>query len=652
MNCNQLALFKEESWKTSPFIELCSALSVRIEPGWPDKFGAALLSWARGNIKMPIKTLSLFTGAGGLDIGFHEAGFSIVKMVEIDKRFIATLKGNLGEDEFFGTKEIVCTDICEYHPEKNEIIDFIIGGPPCQTFSAAGRRAAGVLGTNEERGVLFKQYVRLLKELSPRGFLFENVYGLTGAENGDAWKEIQAEFTEAGYRIHARIIDAADYGVPQHRERLFIVGARTAEYLFPRPTHGPDSPDSRPFYTASEALVGVSLSEEDKGRKVGGRYGELLKDIPPGLNYSFYTEKLGHPNPMFAWRSKFSDFLYKAAPDSPVRTIKAQGGLYTGPFHWDNRPFSISELKRLQTIPDKYAITGGRQVAIHQIGNSVPSQLARILALSILGQIFDIKLPISIPTIKPNEVLGFRRRKRHLTEQYRKIALAAIKTRKPDTKPRKPSRQIYRAVLSKEFDWAKVNKREQGLFVRFNPKKSEWAFCVSEESGFNYPKFEITLSHKLQKKWILDVEKVVLMGYSLNEATFTGLWKAFERELVDIGIKADLVQLFGYYQYEPIANIRMTFLDEKHIPKKWRIIQKVVTGLGVGKILKTDSLAKFWSIDSKHVFRYCRFLKDLGYEVRNKNTNPQIPENSFLIPYQFPTLNPMSVQLRKQLGGG
>ena len=91
---------------------------------------------------------------------------------------------------------------------------------------------------------------------------------------------------------------------------------------------------------------------------------------------------MGHPNPVFAWRSKFSDFLYKADPNSPVRTIKASGGAYTGPFHWDNRFFSYKEYKRLQTFPDDYEISGNKQTAVKQIGNSVPPQLARMMALA------------------------------------------------------------------------------------------------------------------------------------------------------------------------------------------------------------------------------------------------------------------------------
>lgn len=159
-----------------------------------------------------------------------------------------------------------------------------------------------------------------------------------------------------------------------------------------------------------------------------GRYGHLLPAIPPGLNYSFYTKEMGHPNPIFSWRSKFSDFLYKASPDRPVRTIKAQGGQYTGPFSWENRIFSIAELKRLQTFPDAYEIIGGRQLAIGQIGNSVPPQLARILALSVLDQVMKIKLPFDMHYMPHGKVLSFRKRKRFLTEEYANKAGAAVTT--------------------------------------------------------------------------------------------------------------------------------------------------------------------------------------------------------------------------------
>ena len=366
----------------SSFAVFCDAVGVQDGENWADRFGVSLRRWAVDAITTPVRTLSLFSGVGGLDIAFHDAGFSVSHAVEIDERFVTTLRANVGPGGYLEGTEVVCRDIREFHPPTGMKIDFILGGPPCQSFSAAGRRAAGVAGTQDDRGVLFREYVRLLDALKPAGFLFENVYGITGAEGGKAWESIQTAFAAAGYTIASRILDTSDFGVPQHRERMFIVGMRDGRFLFPRPTHGPDSPDGRKAVSACEAIAGSAPTDREMNASVGGRFGHLLAEIPPGLNYSFFTEEMNHPKPIFAWRSKFSDFLYKADPQTPIRTLKAQGGQYTGPFHWDNRPFGLAELKRLQTIPDDYQIVGKRQVAMHQIGNSVPPQVARILAAS------------------------------------------------------------------------------------------------------------------------------------------------------------------------------------------------------------------------------------------------------------------------------
>ncbi len=156
----------------------------------------------------------------------------------------------------------------------------------------------------------------MLKNLEPQGFIFENVYGIKGAEGGQAWKEITEAFQDAGYNVFYRLLDAADYGVPQHRERMFIVGTKQESFLFPRPTHGADSYSKREHIAANTAVAGAKSAHIPGA--LNGRYGHLLAEIPPGLNYSFFTENMGHPNPIFAWRSKFSDFLYKAHPDDPV----------------------------------------------------------------------------------------------------------------------------------------------------------------------------------------------------------------------------------------------------------------------------------------------------------------------------------------------
>lgn len=393
---------------------MCRYLGVDQHGFWADKFGRAVREWSKDTGACQIKVLSLFSGAGGLDIGFHDAGFNITHAVKIDERFAQSLTANAAKGGYIDGTAVVCKDIRDFSLLEGTKVDFIIGGPPCQTFSAAGRRASGVLGTQDERGTLFQEYVRLLRELQPKGFLFENVYGIVGAEAGKPWAEIQQAFSNAGYRIESRIVDAADYGVAQHRERLIIVGTKTGAYRFPRPTHGPNSPNRKCHVSAEQALDGSNSLEAVDDYQLGGRYGHLLEQVPPGLNYSFFTEELGHPKPIFAWRSKFSDFLYKADPEMPVRTLKAQGGQYTGPFHWRSRPFSVAELKRLQSFPDAYKIEGGRQVAIHQIGNSVPPQLSRILALSVLEQIFGIASPVSLPTLDAHAELGFRKRKRKL----------------------------------------------------------------------------------------------------------------------------------------------------------------------------------------------------------------------------------------------
>ncbi len=134
---------------------LCRELGVDPGPNWPDRFGAAVSAWAMSAIKAPIPTLSLFTGAGGLDIAFHDAGFQIESAVEIDERFAATLRANAAPGGYLEGVEVLCQDIRNFHPAAGRKIDFILGGPPCQSFSAAGRRAAGVQGTQDARGTLF-----------------------------------------------------------------------------------------------------------------------------------------------------------------------------------------------------------------------------------------------------------------------------------------------------------------------------------------------------------------------------------------------------------------------------------------------------------------------------------------------------------------
>ena len=279
--------------------------------------------------------------------------------------------------------------------------------------------------------------------------------------------------------------------------------------MFPRPTHGPDSLDKEPFYCAERAIEGVVSQEPDELNRLSGRYAGLLNDIPPGLNYSFYTEEMGHPNPIFAWRSKFSDFLYKADPNMPVRTIKASGGAYTGPLHWENRFFTCEEYKRLQTFPDDYRISGSKQTAVKQIGNSVPPQLARMMAIAIRMEVFGTKFPFELSLLQEGEELTFRKRKRELTKIYKKKAEMAIKALKSEPGAL-PGRRGYGCRIDSKFCFEEVCIADAQFTVDV-----DWA----EEL-----RIEVTDVKKVRERavvsatvvpgdgcWVLGVKRVVLM---------------------------------------------------------------------------------------------------------------------------------------------
>lgn len=640
------SLFKQKVDNGQSFSDICTSIDCNFYgPGWPDKFGQAIKEYLASHSVPEIRTLSLFSGAGGLDIGFSDVGFDIIESVEIESKFCETLKLNSGKGKQFPDSKVNCIDIRKFSAKELGKINFIIGGPPCQTFSAAGRRANGVLGTTDSRGILFKEYVRLLKEIRPKGFLFENVYGIIGAQHGEPWREILNSFSEAGYHLFYRILDAADYGVPQHRERLIIVGLQEGEFKFPRPTHGPDSIDNQKFYTAQEAVSGLFLTKEEAKCGIGGRYGNLLDAIPPGLNYSFYTEKMGNPHPVFAWRSKFSDFLYKADPDTPVRTIKASGGAYTGPFHWDNRSFSYAEYKRLQTFPDEYEISGVKQIAVKQIGNSVPPQLARVLAIAIRQQVFDTKFPFTLSLLDESEILGFRKRKRELSKIYQQKAKLAIAAMSKEKNVKPQSHQYYCSMTS-SFNFQEVSK-----------DVAEYKISATWESSLEIEVFDASNIEDTKKRLIIEIEidETTLKGildhcriviYSQNFMAFTVGWKAFEHELIINHLKADLVQLNGYYQYAPLMRCEISFMTPF---LGSRILESVVSGNLVSIIVSNHELAKEWEIDESQIFNAAELLRKLGYEIRNHNTNPQIEPDKWLIPYAFPTLTNLSVQLRKKL---
>ena len=332
-----------------------------------------------------------------------------------------------------------------------------------------------------------------------------------------------------------------------------------------------------------------------------------------------------------------------------MRTIKAQGGLYTGPFHWETRPFTTAELKRLQTFPDGYTITGGRQAIIEQIGNSVPPQLARILALSILNQVFGVALPINLPTLAPHAQLGFRRRKRERTQQYAQKAACAIRKMQAVESATLPVVHSYKGFLIEGFGWAESRNGSQAVPVRVKREAGRWEIFLKSADDGDGRGFEIEVESARSRDWGIEPKLVLLKGQSLSKTTYIAAWKAFEYELITQRIKGDLVQLCGYYQYPPSLAARLRFDGADAPTPAWKIAQQVVSGVGVRQALPLTSFAQLWEVPSEEARRAMYFLRELGYEVRNNHTNPQIPSGWYLIPYPFPSLTPMSVQLRKSL---
>ncbi len=353
--------------------------------------------------------ISLFSGAGGLDLGVDAAGFSTVSAVEWDEDAADTMEKNA--PAFFpGLREVVRGDLYPLAAGSDAGIttrdilragglslrdrpDLLIGGPPCVAFSKSGFWLAWKRDGIDPAASLLQAYTRVLAEARPRYFILENVYALTfdNKASKPAFARLRQEIEAAGYKFEWQVLNAADYGVPQARPRLFVVGCRKRDSLpeFPAPTHNGQwerrktgEGGARPHMTAGEALDGLAAPPEAE-EVVRGRWGHLLPDIPPGDNYLHYTAERGHPDPIFEWRSRYWSFLLKLDSARPSPTIQAQPGPNVGPFHWDNRRLRVPELRRLFTFPDDFEFVGRRASVQAQIGNSVPPQLAEHVARAV-----------------------------------------------------------------------------------------------------------------------------------------------------------------------------------------------------------------------------------------------------------------------------
>ncbi len=289
--------------------------------------------------------LSLFTGAGGLDLGLEAAGLEPIGCIEVDEDCARTLETNRPSWKLLDSPDVVMA-AGSLRPRdlglRRRELDLLAGGPPCQPFSTAGQWArTGRLGMRDGRASTVEAMLDLLERFLPRIILIENVAGFVRGN-----------------------VSARRDGTP---------------FQLPEPTHA-----NEPM-RAWDAIG--DLNDSDTLPAVG-IWADLLPSIPEGSNYQYLTAR-GMGEELFGYRTRYWSFLLKLAKDRPAWTLPANPGPSTGPFHWDNRPLTIRERLRLQSFPDEWELAGTRSSQIRQAGNATPPLLAEVIGRAIVRQVLD-----------------------------------------------------------------------------------------------------------------------------------------------------------------------------------------------------------------------------------------------------------------------
>lgn len=350
--------------------------------------------------------ISLFSGAGGLDIGLERAGCKAVSLCEIEAVFCDTLRENQqfrhsDNIDYFAEAMIHHADICEVTGRdltSGEEIDVVVGGPPCQAFSSAGRQ----LSVLDSRGKLVHEFLRIVDELKPKMFLFENVRGLVTArdasgEPGGVISDLLEQFHDIGYSCRATLLNAADYGSYQRRVRCFILASRQGRApLFPEPTHQ----KSENLFLRKWRSLGEFLSqfaEKDQA------------------NYTFPTEELGRQlstisdgsglksrgkaeptRPNGHWGYRQGTFI--ADQSLPARTVTGSASQDWIRHNGVLRRLTLREVMLLQGFPEDWRLAGTKTQKYKQVGNAVPAVFGELLGAVIRKHLADY------PTESPERI--------------------------------------------------------------------------------------------------------------------------------------------------------------------------------------------------------------------------------------------------------
>ena len=295
--------------------------------------------------------ISLFSGAGGLDLGLIKSGNSVIWANDIDGNAVETYVENIGS-------HITCADIKDIHISNLPTADVVVGGFPCQGFSLANLQRQ----VDDERNKLYKQFYKVIKKKQPKYFIAENVKGILSLDGGNAIKTIIKEFSEAGYNTTYQLCNMADYGVPQTRQRVIIVGQRkdlgvSLHFKFPQKTHDMSGIPQK----------WVSIRE-------------AIEHFPD----PDYTNNISN-HIYSSYKVEYRNFTGHRQTDSekPSPTILARGngkgGVCAIPHYNGKRRLTIRESATVQTFPEDFVFVGAMNSCYRQIGNAVPVEFARLL---------------------------------------------------------------------------------------------------------------------------------------------------------------------------------------------------------------------------------------------------------------------------------
>ena len=336
-----------------------------------------------------------------MDIGLEAAGFEVALCVEMDEDCRKTLASNrpswrLSEpgDVHALTPEQAMRQAGLQPGE----VTLLAGGPPCQPFSKSSYWVDGDARRLEDpRSATLGRYLDFVQAVRPQVLLLENVKGLIFNGKDEGLQLLKSRLGKinrkygVGYKASIVSLNCADYGVPQARERVFIVADREGGTLLaPRATHYPSEEvldgEAELYRTAWDAIGDLDSESWPEHLNARGKWADLLPSIPEGENYLWHTSR-GGGEPLFGWRTRFWSFLLKLAKNRPAWTIQAAPGPATGPFHWRSRHLSARELHRIQTFPDEYMVEGDYRAQHRQIGNAVPPAIGELLGQEIRFQL-------------------------------------------------------------------------------------------------------------------------------------------------------------------------------------------------------------------------------------------------------------------------